>query len=134
MQQENNEKICIEHKDKVLTIHDYYDGFLLGIATFNGQECIYESDYLENGNPTLYYLTPIDSEQLLSIMFEWERLIDWHSEKRSEQCWNKEKRFDLKAIARQSENYKQYVRHASFHGSYKNFHSHIDSLFVEWSE
>ncbi len=59
--------------DKVLTINDWWDGPVMGLATYNGVICIYirvfdvpEDEYLDE-----YFLTPINDAEVEMIMNEW---------------------------------------------------------------
>jgi len=59
--------------DKVLTINDWWDGPVTGLATYNGVVCIYirifDISIDEYGNE--YFLTPIDDAEVEMIMSEW---------------------------------------------------------------
>lgn len=50
--------------EKVITISEWWDGPLRGLAYYNGDVCIYERffDEAEDEWSDDYYLTPIDSD------------------------------------------------------------------------
>jgi len=125
--------------DKVLTIYDYYDGILMGVATFDNAPCIYESFRYEAGQKSsdLFYLTPIDDNTYQIIMKEWELFIQWGETHESFDSWGEENDIDLvenlTKIAKESKKYRQHIRHGKFNGRFK-LDSRIDSLTVVWSE
>jgi|GEM_PF-948908 len=125
--------------DKVITVHDYYDGILMGVATFDKAPCIYESLRYGAGqlSSDLFYLTPIDGDALQIIMEEWEFLIQWGKNHESFDSWTEETDIDLvenlTKISKESKKYRQHIRHGKFNGKFK-LDSHIDSLTVVWSE
>ncbi len=59
--------------DKVITIHDWWDGPVIGLATYDDVICIYHrifdtqiDDYGDE-----YFLTPIDDAEVEMLMDEW---------------------------------------------------------------
>lgn len=135
-QAKEEHRVKAEHTDKVITIHDYYDGIVLGVATFHGAPCIYESDFYETGNAAsdLFYLTPIEPDVLHLILEEWEKWIQYMQTHQSAAGWQEQNKIDLHDIAKQSADYRKYLRHGRFQGSYPNFHSPLDNLSVIWFE
>ena len=121
--------------DKVLTIHDYYDGILMGVASMNGTPCIYESFRYEpeQTDSDWFHLTPISESTLELIMHNWEMLVQWGETHDSFDSWNSENDLDLAKLAKASESYRKYVRHGKFHGNFK-LDSRIDNLKVVWTE
>ncbi|QPI50710.1 hypothetical protein IV454_03765 [Massilia antarctica] len=60
--------------DRVLTVHVFYDGNLLGIAELDGVAHIYANGYmygLEERDEEVYYLSPIAPELLALVMEDW---------------------------------------------------------------
>jgi hypothetical protein len=73
--------------DRVLTIHDYYDGPRLGVAELNGIPHIYEAEFDHNTDEygDTYFLSPIDRELLAFVMEDWEIWCRWDkAQKRGE--------------------------------------------------
>lgn len=59
--------------DKVITIFDWWDGPLCGLATYQECTCIYERifDAAKDDWSNEYYLTPIEEETANSLLEEW---------------------------------------------------------------
>ena len=64
--------------EKVITINDWWDGPLLGLAYYNGIVCIYERVFDETIDDfsNEYYLTPINSDFENEILKEWQEWCD----------------------------------------------------------
>jgi len=65
--------------DRILTIHDYYDGPRLGIAECNGVPHIYEAEFdhsMDEYSDT-YFLSPIPPELLVLVLEDWEIWLRW---------------------------------------------------------
>ena len=64
--------------EKVITINDWWDGPLLGLAYYNGVVCIYERifDKTKDDWSNEYYLTPINSNSQNEILNEWYEWCD----------------------------------------------------------
>ena len=62
--------------DRVLTINDWWDGPVIGLATYNGGICIYSRifDIPADEYRDEYFLTPIDDVEVNTIKTEWN---DW---------------------------------------------------------
>ena len=122
--------------DKVITIHDYYDGIRAGVATFNGGYCIYESDFedVSKGGGDVFYLTPISDDVFDKIIKDWERWIRWMEEHQSAEGWKEAREFELFEVAKQCAEYQKFIRYGTFHGGFKNFHSYPENLSVIWSD
>ncbi len=60
--------------EKVLTIHDWYDGPLLGLAYYDNTVCIYECIFDKSNDDWTneYLLTPINDSEKAEIMTEWD--------------------------------------------------------------
>ncbi len=59
--------------DKVITISDWWDGPLCGLATYQRLTCIYERifDAAKDDWSNEYYLTPIEEKIASSLLEEW---------------------------------------------------------------
>ena len=59
--------------DKVITINDWWDGPVIGLATYNGMICIYFRvfDIPTDEYEDEYFLTPIGDAEAEQIMNEW---------------------------------------------------------------
>jgi len=59
--------------EKVITIFDWWDGPLCGLATYKGFICIYERifDEVKDDWSEEYYLTPIDEEAVNLLLKDW---------------------------------------------------------------
>ena len=60
--------------EKVITINNWWDGPLIGLAYYNGVVCIYERifDEIKDDWSDEYYLTPINSDLQNEILNEWQ--------------------------------------------------------------
>jgi len=60
--------------EKVMTIFDWWDGPLRGLATFEGSVCIYERIFDEELDDwsSEYYLTPIDNDLVTLLLEDWD--------------------------------------------------------------
>lgn len=127
--------------DAVLTLNDWWDGPLLGIATYGEETCIYERIFSEQEDDYLnqYYLTPISSEQRRQIIVNWEEWLQWMvcapTSKRAEQWHDSGKHLDLESIARHSPDYRKYIKGAEFCGNCpQNFYSGVKNYYVIWKQ
>lgn len=64
--------------DKVITINDWWDGPLLGLAYYHNVACIYERvfDEVKDEWSSEYYLKPINSDSQNEILNEWHEWCD----------------------------------------------------------
>lgn len=121
--------------DRVLTIHDFWDGPVLGVATLDGVPCIYESHYYNDGEPTdLFYLTPLDGDAFNLAMQDWAAWLQWMAEHKSAVGWQNQKQLDLQTLAKQSADYRRHSKRGNFQGTYQNFYSPIENFNVTWFE
>jgi hypothetical protein len=67
--------------DRILTVHDYYDGPRLGIAEWNGVPHIYEAEFDHNADEygDTYLLSPIDPALLAFVLEDWEIWLRWQA-------------------------------------------------------
>jgi len=67
------EKEESSHREKVITIFDWWDGPLCGLATYQEMICIYERIFDEDEDDWSdeYYLTPIDVNAVNVLLKDW---------------------------------------------------------------
>jgi hypothetical protein len=67
--------------ERVLTVHDYYDGPRCGIAFFNGAAHWYDAvfDAAADDYSGIYALQPIDDALLALAMEDWAIWLRWHA-------------------------------------------------------
>lgn len=121
--------------DKVLTVNNWWNGPLSGIATYGEYICIYERIFSPEKDEysDLYFLTPIDDNEVRLILDDWHRWVEWMCEDNSPEhasLWSGN--VDLADIAEQSFDYHRYIKKASFHGTIVNFYSEITDYSVIW--
>jgi hypothetical protein len=123
----------------VLTLDDWWDGPLWGMATYGNQTCIFERVFSEEIDDYLdqYYLTPVSDEQRQQILENWREWLHWmafdHSPKHAEQWHNSGRHLSLENIAKSSSNYRRYTKCAKFCGERpQNFYSPINNYYVIW--
>jgi len=67
--------------DRILTVHDYYDGPRLGIAEWNGVPHIYEAEFDHSTDEygDTYFLSPVDPSLLGLVMEDWGIWLRWEA-------------------------------------------------------
>jgi hypothetical protein len=72
-------------RDRVLTVHDYYDGPRLGVTELNGVPHIYEAefDYGADEYAATYFLSPIAEELLALVLEDWQIWLRWEKENKA---------------------------------------------------
>ena len=126
----------------VWTINNYFDYPLIGIADICDEHYIFERifDKIKDDWSYEYYLTPINDEDFLVVMQQWEEWLDWRMkfDKGSmtyDDWYCKEDRVDLEAIAKQSSQYHKLRKFGNFIGDCKKFYSQRDVwVEVEWRD
>ena len=117
----------------VWTVHDYFDGCIIGVANFENYCCIYERIFDERADDWSdnYFLTPINQIDFANIMCDWERWKMWLLEydKGINQVTDWANGIDLEAIAANSQSYRKFVRHGAFVGDWQ----YCDNMNVTWS-
>lgn len=65
--------------DKILTVHDYYDGPRLGLAEWNGVPHIYEAehDHSTEEYGDTYFLSSVEPALLALILEDWDIWLRW---------------------------------------------------------
>lgn len=120
--------------EKVITINNWWDGVLLGLAYFDGIVCIYERifDETEDDYINEYYLSPVNSYEKAEILNEWEEwckavstgdLSSYYSAHLNNLSINK--------ILKNSTSKRKYRKKARFTGRFENGHIPTD-YYVEW--
>lgn len=116
--------------DRVLTITNWYDGPVEGVAYYSNECVIYERVFSEetddySGN---YYLTPISPEKLELIMDFWEKWVEYvdGGYKGDFSCKN-----PIRSILDNSKDFHKYIKKGKFHISdYGNIKC---EKWVEWN-
>jgi len=64
--------------DRIITISDWWDGPLTGLAFYDGIVCIYERVFSQTDDEYTdeYTLTPVSREEESAIMAEWQEWCD----------------------------------------------------------
>jgi hypothetical protein len=67
--------------DRILTITDYYDGPLRGIAEVSGQPHVYERELDREGDEygETYLVSPLAMELVELALEDWEIWLRWHA-------------------------------------------------------
>jgi hypothetical protein len=65
--------------ETVYSVNDYYDGPRRGVADFNGQPHLYESEWndTENNYSEVFCLSPVDQQTLDLVREDWEIWLRW---------------------------------------------------------
>ena len=120
--------------EKVITISNWFDGPLEGLAYFNGIVCIYERIFDEATDEYIdeYYLTPVTDNERDEIMADWQEWCNAYSNNDLESYY--QKHLNNKAINRvlsNSESRRSYRKKAKFTGRFENGFIPVDYC-VEW--
>lgn len=121
--------------EKVMTISDWWDGPLCGLATYKGFICIYERifDEAKDEWSNEYYLTPIDEESSDLLLKDWNV---WYKTIRGEKSLDDYylcNRNNYHNIIETSVRKRVYRRTGVFCGHYEKGFIPIDYC-VEWTE
>lgn len=121
--------------EKVMTIHDWWDGPLNGLAYYNGFVCIYERifDKTKDDWSDEYYLTPIDSvlqNELLNEWYEWCDAVSSDSLDKFYASHSTSK--NIENAIEKSKHKRAYRKKAVFNGRFVNGYIPID-FTVEWT-
>ncbi len=122
--------------DKVLTINDWWDGPVMGLATYNGVICIYirvfdvpEDEYLDE-----YFLTPINDAEVEMIMNEWNEWCVAYSKTNLDSFYKKHlHNRSIDRVLEKSCEKNKYRKRAIFTGNIGNGFIPVD-LCVEWHD
>jgi hypothetical protein len=124
--------------DNVLTISDWWDGPVMGLATYNDVICIYsrvfdipepEDEYLDE-----YFLTPISDAEVKMIMNEWNEWCVACSKNDLDSFYKKyQHNHALHRVWEKSCEKDKYRKRATFTGSIGSGFIPVD-LCVEWHD
>lgn len=121
--------------EKVITIYDWWDGPLCGLATYKEFICIYERIFNETEDnwSDEYYLTPIDEDAVNLLLNDWavwcetiqnEEVFNYYSSCNKNIYYN---------VIESSAHKRAYKRIAVFYGCFDKGYIPLD-YGVEWSE
>ena len=67
--------------DRILTVHDYWDGPRLGGAEWNGAPHIYEAEFDHSADEygDTYFLSPIEPTLLALVLEDWKIWLRWEA-------------------------------------------------------
>lgn len=117
--------------EKVITISDWWDGPLCGLATFEKRVCIYERIFNEDAWSDEYYLTPIDESATNLLLKDW---TIWRETVQNEKYFDEycsDKGNIYQDMIESSAQKRTYKRTAVFHGYFGKGFIPID-YSVEW--
>ncbi len=120
--------------EKVITIHNWWDGPLVGLAYYNGLVCIYERVFDEDLDEYIdeYYLTPITDDEKNEIMTEWQEWYNAYSKGDLELYYKKYlENNSIDRIVNNSKLRRTYRKKAKFEGRFKDGFIPVD-YNVEW--
>lgn len=123
--------------DKVMTIHDWWDGPRLGLATFQDTICLYERAFSEelDDYTDFYDLTPLEEPVVATIMENWQKWIGWMEHDPSAERameWYKTQHIELEQVVEGLANYRKYQCQGVFSGTHANAYSSLTDYFVTW--
>ena len=122
--------------EKVITIFDWWDGPLCGLASHKGSICIYERifDEIRDEWSDEYYLTPIEEADVNTLLRDWNRWRDTvQNERPLDSYYSLEDKADYLRIIELSEQKRAYKKVTVFHGRYDKGYIPIE-YYVEWRE
>lgn len=122
--------------DKVLTINDWWDGPVIGLATCNGVICIYIRifDIPTDEYGDEYFLTPIDDAEAEMIMGEWNEWCAACSKNDLDTFYKKHlNNHSIDQILENSSEKNKYRKKATFTGSIGKGWIPVDCR-VEWHD
>ena len=122
--------------EKVITIFDWWDGPLCGLASYKGSICIYERifDEIRDEWSDEYYLTPIEEADVNTLLRDWNRLRDTvQNERPLDSYYSLEDKANYLRIIELSEQKRAYKKVTVFHGRYDKGYIPIE-YYVEWRE
>jgi hypothetical protein len=75
----------MDSPDRVLTVHDYYDGPRLGVAELGGVPHIYEAEFDHSADEyaETYFLSPISEDLLALVLEDWQIWLRWENESKA---------------------------------------------------
>jgi hypothetical protein len=120
--------------EKVITISNWWDGPLEGLAYYNGIVCIYErifdeglDDYIDE-----YYLTPVTNNEKDEIISDWQEWCNAVSNNDLESYYKKYlKNRAIDRVINNSKFKRKYRKKAKFSGRFENGYIPVD-YYAEW--
>ncbi len=122
--------------EKAITIFDWWDGPLCGLASYKGSICIYERifDEIRDEWSDEYYLTPIEEADVNTLLRDWNRWRDTvQNERPLDSYYSLEDKANYLRIIELSEQKRAYKKVTVFHGRYDKGYIPIE-YYVEWRE
>lgn len=116
--------------DKILSITDWYDCPVLGVAFCGDELVIFERVFSEEDDEYTdeYYLTPISISELVIIMRYW---TEWVNHINNGTYFDKSKEDPTIGILKRSNNRRKYKKRADFHINRRKG-TILDGYWVEW--
>ena len=122
--------------DRVLTINDWWDGPVTGLATYNDRICIYDRifDSSTDAYGDEYFLTPIGDAEAETIINEWKAWCAACSKNDAETFYKKYPHNQgIDRILEKSGGKNQYRKKAVFSGGIREGWMPVD-YYVEWQD
>lgn len=119
--------------EKVITINNWWDGPLLGLAYYHGVVCIYERVFDETIDDWSdeYDLTPIDFDSQNKILNEWHEWCDAVLANAFDDYYTTHSDSAIKNAIEESKSKRQYRKKAIFNGHFETGFIPINYT-VEW--
>ena len=120
--------------EKVITIHNWWDCPLIGLATYNGLVCIYERVFDDRLDEYIdeYYLTPVTDNEKDEIIADWQEWCNSYSNGDLELYYKKHlKNNPIDRVLINSKLRRTYRKKAKFEGLFENGFIPVD-YNVEW--
>ncbi len=121
--------------DKVITISDWWDGPLCGLATYQELTCIYERifDAAKDDWSNEYYLTPIEEKIASSLLEEWSIWCESVREKAFSEFYRSSNKAFYDNAVESAVQKRIYKKAAVFYGHFEEGFIPVD-YGVEWIE
>ncbi len=122
--------------DKVITINNWWDGALLGLAYFENSVCIYERifDDVKDDWTDEYYLTPVSENEFSQIMADW---AEWCHAVGVGDCDSYYQKHlhdsPINLILENSDSKRKYQKKAVFKGTFGDGYIPID-YYAQWND
>ena len=119
--------------DKVITINNWWDGPLCGLATFDGLVCAYDRifDKEKDDYSDEYRLIAVSREDELRLLSEWSEWCDAVSNDDTDMYYKKHDRKGIEQLFAECDPGKIVRKKARFSGR-KKYGFIPDGYFVEW--
>lgn len=119
--------------EKIITINNWWDGALSGLAYYNNMVCIYERIFDDTVDEwsNEYFLTPIDPEAEKRILDDWELWKNAVYNNTFDKYYSSNSYDVIDNELKKSDNYHIYRKKAKFHGKFEKGYIPVE-YFVEW--